>query len=78
MQWRGGGGSSSGANVMRNSSPHSEHRYLTLTLRNSPSGGGSGSGVVIERSMPVPTNHSTKNNPRAPSHNMNVENVGTT
>ena len=45
-QWRGGGGSSSGANVSLISRPQTLHRYRTFTLRISPEGGGGGSGVV--------------------------------
>ena len=39
-QWRGGGGSSSGASVSLISRPHTLQRYLTFTLRSSPAGGG--------------------------------------
>ena len=55
----GGGGSSSGANVNRNSTPHTPHRYLTFTRRISPAGGGGGNGVVKARNMPIPTRHNT-------------------
>ena len=60
-QWRGGSGSSSAAWVIFSSTPQIPQRYFRLTRRISPSGGGGGNGVVIERSMPVPTNHKKKN-----------------
>ncbi len=58
-QWRGGGGSSSGANIIFSSKPHMVQRYLTLILRISPAGGGAGIGVVKLRSMPIPLFHRT-------------------
>ncbi len=42
---------------MRSSTPHTLQRYRTLTRRNSPSGGGPGSGVVTLRIIPIPTFH---------------------
>ena len=59
-QCRGGGGSSSGASVSLISSPHTLHRYLTLTLRSSPAGGGAGIGVMKLLSRPIPLFHRIK------------------
>ena len=44
MQHRGASGDWSGASVIRTSVPQSEHRYDRLTRRNSPGGGGAGTG----------------------------------
>ncbi len=74
-QWRGGSGSSSVAKVMRTSVPQSEQRYWIFTLRISPAGGGSGSGVESDRNMPSPTRN-TKSPTRMPAAaQMNVPNV---
>ena len=54
IQCRGGSGVSSVATVILTSVPQRLHRYWSFTLRNSPTGGGSGSGVASIRSMAMP------------------------
>jgi hypothetical protein len=77
-QCRGGGGSSSGASVSLISKPHTLHRYLTLTLRSSPAGGGGAIGVVKLRSRPMPLFHRTKASASPATSQMRVDRAGTT
>ena len=76
-QCRGGGGSSSGANIILSSSPQTLQRYLTLILRISPGGGGAGIGVVMLRNMPIPVFHRTYAKTNAQPTQMTVDKAGT-
>jgi hypothetical protein len=77
-QCRGGGGSSSGASVSLISSPQTLQRYLTLTLRSSPAGGGGDIGAEKLRSRPVPLFHRTKPMARPAKSQRIVDSAGIT
>lgn len=64
MQWRGGGGSESGAEVIFSAVPQDPHRYRRLTLRISPAGGGSGAGRARPRRIITPSFITTKKKAR--------------
>ena len=72
----GGGGSSSGAITMRNSTPHTLQRYRTLILRISPDGGGGGMLVVIDFNMPKPNFHVTRKINTPTAHHTKVPHAG--
>src|SRR4029077_6927726 len=74
----GGGGSSSGASVSLISRPHTLHRYLTLTLRSSPAGGGGGIGGVRLLSRPMPLFHRRRASARPTSTHTIAERAGIT
>ena len=75
-QWRGGGGSSSGAMVIRSSVPHTLQRYRTLMRRISPDGGGGGNVDVIDLSMPKPNFHTNRIMMSPPINQMTADKVG--
>ena len=58
------------------SNPHTLQRYLTLTLRISPEGGGGGIGVVKLLSRPMPLFHRTTAMARPATSQMMVDSAG--
>ena len=76
-QWRGGGGSSSGARVSLISNPHTLQRYFTFNLRISPAGGGGGGEEPIVRMNPMPVFHRAQPTATPQATQMTVEKAGT-